>query len=139
VDCTAAGVPAAPARPLFEPGRITMQYVTMGFASWSGATVGTVEALRDDDAEKNRLCPPAVPPNDMASVLGYLHGGMSGLVARAAEADLAAWNDECRLNLGRGATDHMDDPRVPESLGSLVSNIGPALENLARLNGAAAS
>ena len=45
-------------RPVFEPGRITLQYVTLGFVPWGAATIGAVEALKDDDETKNRLCPP---------------------------------------------------------------------------------
>ncbi|HUS60901.1 MAG TPA: NAD(P)-binding protein [Acidimicrobiales bacterium] len=130
VDCTAAGVRPVAARPVFEADRITMQYVTPGLASWSGATVGTVEALRDDDEEKNRLCPPAEPAGDVADIHRYLYASMSGLVARAAEPDLSAWNDECRLNPSRGASDRADDPRVQEAYGSIFSDIGPALSNL---------
>src|SRR5205085_1067310 len=58
VDCTAAGLRPTVVRPVFEPGRITLQYVTIGIVPWSAATIGAVEARDDDDAAKNRLCPP---------------------------------------------------------------------------------
>jgi hypothetical protein len=133
VDCTAAGLRLAPARPVFEVDRITMQYVTPGIASWTAGTLGVVEALRDDDAEKNRLCPPATPGNEVADIQHYLHASISGLVARSAEADLAAWNDASRLNPARGASDHKDDPRIPAAFGKIFEHIGPALSNLERL------
>jgi hypothetical protein len=130
VDCTAAGVRPTVECPVFDTRRITMQYVTIGFASWSGAVLGTVEALRDDDAEKNRLCPPVVFTGNTADMLRVAHSGMQGLMARGAEPDLAAWNEASRLNPGRGAADHLDDPRVPAAFASLGANIGAALRNL---------
>ncbi|HZR96741.1 MAG TPA: NAD(P)-binding protein, partial [Gaiellaceae bacterium] len=58
VDCTAAGVPAAAARPVFDGPRITIQYVYVGFLPWSAATIALLESLGLADEEKNRLCPP---------------------------------------------------------------------------------
>ena len=69
---------------MFEPDRITLQYVTIGFVPWSAATVGVIEARADDDAERNRLCPPVVFTGDGADILLIAHSGMTGLVARAA-------------------------------------------------------
>ncbi len=60
VDCTAAGVPGAAARPVFERGRITIQYLAVGFLPLCAATIGFVESSGLDDEEKNRLCPPVV-------------------------------------------------------------------------------
>src|SRR5262249_8976325 len=54
VDCTAAGVPPAPAQPVFAPGRITIQYVNVGFLPWCAATIGFVESTGLDDEERNR-------------------------------------------------------------------------------------
>ena len=82
VDCTAAGVRATVPRPVFEPGRITIQYVTIGIVPWGSATVGAVEALRDDDADKNRLCPPLVFTGNIADTLDIAYAGMTGLFAR---------------------------------------------------------
>ena len=62
VDCTAAGVPAAAPRPVFEPGRITIQYVAVGFIPWCAATIAFVESTGLPDDEKNRLCPPSSSP-----------------------------------------------------------------------------
>jgi hypothetical protein len=130
VDCTAGGLPAAATRPVFEPGRITLQYVTIGIAPWSAATVAAVEARRDDDATKNALCPPLSFTGNIADVLALAHAGMTGLVARMSEPDLAAWSEACRLNPARGAAEHLDDPRVTDAFGTMGANIGAALENL---------
>jgi hypothetical protein len=132
VDCTAAGVrPAAP-RPIFEPGRITLEYVTVGIIPWSAATVAAVEALRDDDVVKNCLCPPVMFSGDVADLTELAYAGMSGLAARFREPDLVAWNEKCRLNPASGAAQRLDDPRVAAAVASLMTNTGPALRNLKR-------
>ena len=132
IDCTAAGVPSTPAHPIFTGDRITIQYVTITGAPYSAATVGIVEALRDDDAHKNRLCPPIGFTGNASDLLHIAGAGMRGLVARLAEPDLAAWDQSCRLNPAQAAGEHMSDPSVASAFQSMVSNIGPALRNLAR-------
>ena len=130
IDCTAAGVRAVAPRPVFEPGRVTLVYVTVGLTPWSAATVAAVEAARDDADVKNKLCLPVVFSGSIADVLGLAYAAMSGLVARLREPDLFAWNEGCRLNPARGASDHLDDARVADALASIMTNTGAALRNL---------
>ena len=130
VDCTAAGVRSTVKQPVFAPGRITLQYVTIGFIPWSAATVGMVEATRDDVDEKNRLCPPVTFTGDIDDVFALAHGGMTGIFARAAEPDLAAWTDSCRLNPASAAGTHADDPQVVEAFTSLATHLEDAMRNL---------
>jgi NAD(P)-binding Rossmann-like domain len=132
VDCTAEGVRPVAARPVYAPGRITMQWVTIGIAPWSASTIATVEAVHDEDAHKNALCPPVVFSGEASDILRLSYAGISGLTARSAEPEFAAWDGSCRLNPARGAIDHMDDPRVVDAFTTLGENIGPALQNLAR-------
>ncbi len=133
VDCTARGVRSTELRPIFEPNRITLQYVTLGFVAWGAATLGVVEATRDDDAEKNRLCPPLTFTGQVSDVLALSYTAITGLALRSGEPDLAAWNEASRLNPARGAADRMDDPEVGSAVVSLGEHFGPALSNLARL------
>lgn len=132
VDCTASGIRSAPARPIFSGDRITLQYVTVSGAAWSAATLGVVEALREDDAEKNDLCPPIRFTGNATELLQLAQAGMTGLVARSAAPDLAAWDASCRLNPAQAAREQLSDPRVSSAFASVISNIGPALRNLAR-------
>jgi hypothetical protein len=132
VDCTAEGLrPVAP-RPVYEADRITMQYVTIGIAPWSAATIAAIESSYDDDATKNALCPPVVFSGEASRVLQLSYAGITGLTTRSADPDLAAWNEACRLNPARRAMDHFDDPQVQDAFTTLATNIGPALENLER-------
>lgn len=135
VDCTAAGVPSAPARPVFSGDRITLQYTTIGYASWSAATIGVVETAGADDAERNALCPPVVFSGDVEDLLGFASTGMRAIMARGGNGDVAAWNDATRLNPARGATSRFDDPQVAAAFASIGTHLGPALENLARRTG----
>jgi hypothetical protein len=133
IDCTAAGLRPAPARPVFEPGRITMQWVTIGIAPWSAATIAAVEATPADDARKNELCPPIVWTGDASAMLSIAHAGMTGIVARSTEPHIADWTERCRLNPARGAADHIGEPGVQESFSSLATNFGSAMQNLERV------
>jgi NAD(P)-binding Rossmann-like domain len=133
VDCTAEGLRPAPPRVVFENGRITAQYVTIGIAPWSAATIAVVEASDRDDRQKNELCPPVAFTGESSSLLPIARAGIAGLMARAAEPELAAWTERCRLNPVRGAAEHLDDPAVQEAFTSVATNIGPAMENLERI------
>ena len=133
VDCTAEGLRPAPPRSIFETDRIIPQYVTIGVAPWSAATIAVVEASDRDDQHKNELCPPVAFTGEASSLLPIARAGIAGQMARAAEPELAAWTELCRLNPARGATQHLDDPVVNEAFTSLATNIGPAMENLDRV------
>ncbi len=132
VDCTAAGIPSSEPIPVFAGDRITLQLVTIGIVPWTTATIGAVEALRDDDIEKNRLCPPLTFTGDIVQVLRVALTGMTGLAVRSAEPDLAAWNARCRLDPSRAAGERANDPDVAAAFTTIATNFGPAMENLAR-------
>ena len=136
VDCTARGLPAPSRRPVFEPDRITLQYVTIGFAPWSAATVAAIEARHGDDGDRNRLCPPVVFTGDVADILELAYSGMTGLVARSSDAAVNEWTESSRLNPAKDAAAHLDDPRVPAAFDTIVGSIGEALTNLGRVVGA---
>jgi hypothetical protein len=132
VDCTAYGVRQDPRRPVFEPGRVNLEYVTLGLTPYGAATIAAVEALRDDDADKNRLCPVLEWSGRTTDVLELAGIGMTGLTARTGEADLSAWNEACRLNPASGAMAKAGDPGIAAAFTTIITNIGPALENLAQ-------
>ena len=57
VDCTARGLGDAPDVPIFGQ-QIVLQQVRHNSPTFNAAMIGFVEARRDSDTEKNRLCPP---------------------------------------------------------------------------------
>jgi hypothetical protein len=133
VDCTAAGVPAAAARPVFEPDHITIQYVAVGFLPWSAATIGFVESTSLNDDEKNRLCPPVVISGEAADLARLAHTAMQGQVARIRHEEVGPWNAASRLNPAQAAPDHIDDADVAESLTFMIDHTRKALDNLSML------
>lgn len=136
VDCTAPGVRPTLPRPIFRPDRITLQYVTIGIVPWSAATVGMVEATREDITEKNTLCQPLTFSSNVADIPSLAHAGMAGLAARGADPDVGAWTNVCRLNPAAAAMQHINEPQVAEAFSSMASNFGSAMANLARLTAA---
>ena len=108
VDCTARGVPTTPLRPVFEQGRITMEFLTLGNAPYSAATIGVVEALCDDDVERNRFCPPMRFDGTLLGFSSLVLTALGGSRARAAEPNLNAWNSGSRMNPIRGAADRRE-------------------------------
>ena len=136
VDCTALGLRDAPATPMFQPGRIVLQQVRQNSPCFNAALVGFVEAHRDDDVDKNRLC----PPNPYASSIEDWPRQMSLTWATEyrwlSEPDLSAWVAQSRLNLLRALPDHAAEPSVQTSLQRYLTHVGPAIERLRQLDGA---
>jgi hypothetical protein len=135
VDCTALGLRNAPPVPIFQPGRIVLQQVRHNSPTFNAALIGYVEAHRDDDAEKNRLC----PPNPYASTTGdwprMMRRTWRTELRWMSEPDLAGWVAASRLNLLRGLPDHLGEPPVQEALTRYLTHVGAATERLAELNG----
>ena len=132
VDCTAAGVPSAAARPVFERGRITIQYIGVGFLPWCAATIGFVESVGLDDEEMNRLCPPVVFSGDAGDLARLAYVAMQGQVARVRHEVVGPWNAVSRLNPARAALDHIEDVDVADSLAFTIEHTREALKNLER-------
>lgn len=134
VDCTALGLRNAPATPVFQPDRIVIQQVRHNSPTFNAALIGWVEAHRDDDAEKNRLC----PPNPYASRAEDWPGMMSRTWRTEGrwlnEPDLSVWLTGNRLNLLRALPDHAAEPSVQAAARRYLSNVGPAIERLRQLS-----
>jgi hypothetical protein len=139
VDCTAEGIPTNVKRPVFEPGRITVQPVRMCVPCFNAALIGYVEATRDEDDEKNRLCPPNPYPD---TALDWVRTFASSRAAErewSRQPDVQAWVDGSRLNLLRGLMDQSADPRVARAFERYAANIMGAVSSLPRLLAEAAA
>jgi hypothetical protein len=133
VDCTASGFRSVDPRPIFEPGRITPQSFMGGFISFTSAVIGYVEATRDNEDEKNRLCVPTRLPDKPIDWIRSYHGGLTANMLHGAEPDLNAWIEASRLNTQRGMTAHAADPEVAAGLTRMIGHLGAALANAERL------
>ncbi|HEX2070349.1 MAG TPA: NAD(P)-binding protein [Thermoleophilaceae bacterium] len=134
VDCTALGLRNAPATPVFQAGRIVLQQVRHNSPTFNAALVAFVEAHRDDDDAKNRLC----PPNPYASGIGDWPRMMTRTWKTErrwlAEPDLAGWLAKSRLNLLGALPAHAGESSVRSALERYLVNVGPAIERLARID-----
>lgn len=115
VHCAASGLARAPLRPVFEPGRVTIQAVSWGFACYQFALLGVLEAAIEDDATKNALCPPIAYWDENADYLRAFLATIQGEAARATHPALAAWSKGSRLNPVSGVAAYRGDPRVMEA------------------------
>jgi hypothetical protein len=137
VDCTARGLGAAAVRPIFEEGRITLQSLMGGFTTYNAALIGFVEASRDDDIEKNRLCPPTAPPTVPADLISFYRSVLHTTALHSAEPDLAIFQDEARLSLTRGLSARLSEPQVVAAVERWMTYANDALRNADRLLGSA--
>jgi hypothetical protein len=137
VDCTAFGLRDVPATPIFEPDRIVLQQVRHLSPSFNAALVGFVEAHRNDDADKNRLCPPNPYPRSIADWPRMVSSTWRAERRWLSEPDVSRWVAESRLNLLRALPDHLAEPEVQTALERFVAHVGPAIERLNALDGSA--
>ncbi len=133
VDCTAAGLTLSPARPIFEPARITLQQVRTCQPTFNAALLAFVEASQDDDAEKNRLCPPNRYPDSATDWISGTRISQRAQDAWAGAPEIGAWMQRSRLDAARGLADHGADPQVQVAFMRYATNAETAVGNLERL------
>ena len=133
VDCTAVGVPNVVARPIFEPGRITVQTMRVGLTTFNAALVGYIEATRDHVDEKNRVSPPNVHPNTARDWLVTTEASTRADMLWLEEPDIAEWLETARLNIAGGLRKQLNDPRMGAAIGRMFEHREAALVNLERL------
>jgi cation diffusion facilitator CzcD-associated flavoprotein CzcO len=135
VDCTALGLRNAPATPIFQPGRIVLQQVRHNTPPFNAALVGFVEAHRDDDAEKNKLCPPNPYPSSIHDWPRMMSRTWRTERRWLSEPDITAWLAESRLNLLRALPDHLAEPAVQAAVTRFLTHVGAANERLEQIDG----
>jgi hypothetical protein len=133
VDCSATGISRAPAKPIFEPGCITLQMVRSCQPTFNAALIGYIEATRKHVADQNRLCPVNPYPDNAADWLGGLARDLAAMHAWSAEPDVLEWLENSRLNLGRGMATHLAEPLAQEAGRRRKQFLKPALDRLPKL------
>ncbi len=134
VDCTALGLKDAPATPIFQPDRIVLQEVRHLSPCFNAALVGFVEAHWDEDADKNRLCPPnpyASNTEDWPRMMSLTWTTEGQWLS---EPDLSAWIAKSRLNLLRALPEHAAESYVQEVVKRYLTHVGAAIERLKHLD-----
>jgi hypothetical protein len=133
VHCAASGLQYPPLVPIWRPDKIRIQTIRAGFPCFCAALAGYVEATRDDDRERNRLCPPNTLPNvpydwALMQVRGTIAARTYG-----AEPDIAAWANGCALNPARIDPSRRSDPAVHAASARLADTTEPGLARMAEL------
>ncbi|MEO6317795.1 MAG: NAD(P)/FAD-dependent oxidoreductase [Acidimicrobiales bacterium] len=135
VDCSAAGIPTHPSTPIFDGDRITLQWVRTCQPAFSAAFIGHVEATYGDEAEKNRLCTPIVPPTVPVDWLRMFQVELANRTAWGEVAEIGDWLAASRLDPVAGTirTRLGVDTEATEHLGRYLANMAPAAERLDQL------
>ena len=138
VNCAADGLKNPPRVPVWQPDVITLQPIRAGFPCFGGALAGYVEATRDGDDEKNRLCAPSSYGNSLVDWARMNVLGMRNAAAFGSEPDIREWSHRVALNPARVPPEHPGSPALDDALARLQQHSGPGLARLAELGGVTA-
>jgi len=133
VHCAADGLRRPPALPIFGADRITLQPIRTGLVPFNAALAAFVEAHREGDAEKNRLCPPNPYPDAALDWARTTLIQMRADRAWSKETDIAEWLERSRLNPMRGLLGRLGDPRLQQALQRYLENVRPGIARLTEL------
>ena len=133
VHCAASGLQYPPLVPVWGPDKIRLQTIRAGFPCFCAALAGYVEATRDDDRERNWLCPPNTLPDTAADWARMQVRGTIAARRYGAEPDIAAWANGCALNPARMQPSQQDDPAVRAATARLAADAERGLTRLAEL------
>jgi hypothetical protein len=134
VHCAASGLKYPPLIPIWAHSAITLQPIRAGFPCFGAALAGYVEATREDDAEKNRLCPPTPLPNTPAEWANMNVLGTRAAMSFGSEPDIKAWADNVALNPAR-IPPGGGSAKLNAALDRLQSHVSPGLAKLVALSG----
>jgi hypothetical protein len=135
VHCAASGLRNPPLIPVWGSDAITLQPVRAGFPCFGAALIGYVEATRDGDAEKNRLCPPSPYGNTVADWAAMNVRGSRASAAYGAEPDIRDWANGVAINPARVPAERSDSVEVTEALARLQTHAPAGVARLAELSG----
>ena len=116
VHCAASGLQHPPMVPIWGSDLIRLQTIRAGFPCFGAALAGYVEATRDDDRERNRLCPPNVYPNSLTEWVRMQYRGALATATFGAEPDISMWANQCMLNPGRIDPARREEPAVQAAM-----------------------
>jgi hypothetical protein len=98
VDCSADALHSAEPGPVYDGQRINLLMLRACQPVFSAALIARIECRLDDDAEKNRICTPVLPPREPLDWLRMLSATLvNGALCRQ-HRDVGEWIDACRLN-----------------------------------------
>ncbi len=137
VHCSAAGLPRPRHEPVFQRGRIVLQYVRRCSPCFSAALIARLEATLDDDEARNALCEPVAPPEVPLDWLRMHLRSARNQQRWSKSPALRAWFARSRLDPMAGAIERaLAGPEAPALLDALERYrraLPAGLERLAQL------
>jgi len=135
VDCSAAGIPTHPSTPVFAADRITLQWVRTCQPTFSAALIGFVESTFTDDAVKNHICTPIVPPTVPRDWLRMLRVELDNRLCWSGYPEIDDWLATSRLDpfTGLARTRLGVDVEATEHIQRYLTHVGPATAQLDQL------
>jgi hypothetical protein len=137
VNCAADGLKQPPRVPIWRPEAITLQPIRAGFPCFGAALAGYVEATRDDDDLKNKLCSPSSYGNTLADWATMNVLGMRNSAIFSTEPDIKAWSNEVALNPARVPAAYGSSPELDDAVSRLEKYSAAGRTRLAQLAGPA--
>ncbi len=133
VDCTALGLNNAPGTPIFQPGLIVLQQVRHLSPCFNAALIAFLEAHRDEDEDRNRLCPPNPYPSNIEDWPAMVSRTWRAEGRWLRQPDLSAWVAGSRLNLLRDLPQHAAEPAAQSAVERFLTHVQAATQRLASL------
>jgi hypothetical protein len=137
VHCAADGLKIRERVPIWRPDAITLQPVRAGFPCFGAAMIGYVEATREDDTEKNRVCRPSSLGNTPADWAAMNAIGTRNSAAYNAEPDLEAFANRVAVNPARVPPGYPTSGALDDAQARIQRYAGPAQTHLERWAGLA--
>jgi hypothetical protein len=135
VHCAASGLKYPPLVPIWGEDAIRVQPIRSGFITFGAALAGYAEATRDDDAEKNRLCPPSPVSNTPADWARMQVLGTRAAMSFGSDPDIKAWSNTVSLNPARVPADLADSSELAAVSQRFRTYLEPGLARLSEFAG----
>lgn len=133
VHCAADGFKYPPLVRVWRPETITLQPIRAGFPCFAAALIGYVEATRNDDDEKNRLCPPSPYSNSLTAWARMTVLGTRAAQSFSTDPDIKDWCNQVALNPTRISPGHAGSSVLDDARERLATHTQPALARLTQL------
>ena len=134
VHCAADGLKYPPLVPIWGPEAITLQPIRAGFPCFGAAMTGYVEATREGDDEKNRLCTPSPYPDSLSQWARMNVLGTQAVITYSADPDIKAWSDHLALNPARVPAANSPSTDLDDARERLATSLPQGLAKLAELS-----
>ena len=135
VHCAASGLQTPAPVPVWSAAGITLQPIRAGFPCFGAALIGYVEATRDSDEDKNRLCPPSSYGDSLAQWARMTVLGARASATFGTEPDISDWANGVALNPARIPADYGTSVALDDARERLQKHTRPGLARLADLSG----